>query len=105
LLGESYRAPGSGQRLRRFRAAALPLIEQRLASGQIRADYPPEVGSYFESGVIEKWKMIGPFENGWDAVASAGERRARLPRQSGSLAQIYRSGREGSIMAGHQCQC
>jgi putative membrane-bound dehydrogenase-like protein len=54
--------------LRRFRAAALPLIEQKLASGEIRAEFGAEIRSYFESGIIDKWKMIGPFENVWDAV-------------------------------------
>ncbi len=54
--------------LKAFREEAWPLIEQRLASGEIRAELEPEIRRAFDTGAIVKWKIIGPFENVWAAV-------------------------------------
>jgi putative membrane-bound dehydrogenase-like protein len=54
--------------LKKMRAQSWPLIEQDLASGRIPAEFAPEIKNAFESGVIVKWKMLGPFENVWGAV-------------------------------------
>jgi putative heme-binding domain-containing protein len=54
--------------LKGLRSEAWPLIEQRLASGEISAQLEPEIRAAFESGAIAKWRIIGPFENVWAAV-------------------------------------
>ncbi len=54
--------------LKTMREAALPQIEELLASGKIPREYEPEIRAAFDSGAIVKWKMIGPFENVWAAV-------------------------------------
>ncbi|MDB6152693.1 MAG: hypothetical protein JWL90_1146 [Chthoniobacteraceae bacterium] len=47
---------------------ALPLIEERLANGKIPKEYEAEIQNFFHGGAITKWKMIGPFENVWEAT-------------------------------------
>ncbi|MCU1500398.1 MAG: Heme-binding protein, partial [Acidimicrobiales bacterium] len=54
--------------LKTMAAQALPLIEERLASGKIPKEFEPEIQSFFHGGAITKWKMIGPFENVWEAT-------------------------------------
>lgn len=54
--------------LKAFRVQTWPLIQERIATGKISKELEGEVRSYFESGVIQKWTMIGPFENVWEAV-------------------------------------
>ena len=54
--------------LKGMRDQVWPAIQERLASGTIPKEYEAEIRSYFESGSIQKWKMIGPFENVWEAV-------------------------------------
>ena len=54
--------------LRKYRDKAWPIIEQKFLSNELPAEYEPEVRSFFDSGTIAKWKIVGPFENVWDAV-------------------------------------
>jgi putative membrane-bound dehydrogenase-like protein len=54
--------------LRKYREKAWPVISQKFLSNELPPEYEPEVRSFFDSGVIAKWKMIGPFENVWEAV-------------------------------------
>jgi putative membrane-bound dehydrogenase-like protein len=54
--------------LRPFRAQALPLIDQMLAGNRIPEELIPDVRNFFISGAVTKWKMIGVFENVWEAV-------------------------------------
>jgi len=54
--------------LKGMRNEVWPTVQERLASGAIPKEYESEIRSYFESGVIQKWKMLGPFENVWGAV-------------------------------------
>ncbi len=74
FLVDALREKSSGDRrnalaaLKKMRAEAWPMIEQNLASGRIPAEFAPEIRAAFDSGVIVKWKMIGPFENVWEAV-------------------------------------
>ena len=74
FLVDALREKGGGERrsalaaLKKMRAEAWPLIEENLASGRIPAEFAPEIRAAFDSGVIAKWKMIGPFENVWEAV-------------------------------------
>ncbi len=68
--------------LKTMRAAALPPIDEMLASGKIPKEYEPEIRAAFDSGAIAKWKMIGPFENVWGAVHDP-ERDALRSRSTG----------------------
>ena len=77
--------------LKKLRAEAWPLIEADLASGKIPAEVEPEIRETLESGVIAKWKMIGPFENVWDAVN---------PPEKDALAGIKVAGATGTIPPG-----
>ena len=54
--------------LKSMRAEAWPLIEQDMTAGKIPAEFAPEIRQAFESGLITKWKIMGPFENVWSAV-------------------------------------
>ncbi len=54
--------------LKGMRVQAWPAIQEKLASGEIPKEFEAEIRSYFDSGVIQKWKMLGPFENVWEAV-------------------------------------
>jgi putative membrane-bound dehydrogenase-like protein len=54
--------------LRKYRDEVWPIINQKFLSNELPAEYEPEVRSFFDSGTIAKWKLIGPFENVWDAV-------------------------------------
>ncbi len=54
--------------LKPMRAEAWPLIQEKITAGSISKDIEPEIRAFFDSGVIRKWKMIGPFENVWEAV-------------------------------------
>ena len=54
--------------LKGVREQAWPLIEQNIDAGKIPAEFVPEIRQAFDSGVITKWKIIGPFENVWSAV-------------------------------------
>ena len=74
FLVDALREKGTGERraaltaLKKIRAEAGPMIEKTLASGRIPAEFPPEIRAAFDSGAIVKWKVIGPFENVWEAV-------------------------------------
>jgi putative membrane-bound dehydrogenase-like protein len=54
--------------LKSMREKAWPQVEALLASGRVPEELVPEIRSAFESGAITKWKMVGVFENVWDAV-------------------------------------
>ncbi|HEX8294788.1 MAG TPA: PVC-type heme-binding CxxCH protein [Chthoniobacteraceae bacterium] len=54
--------------LKSLRDDAWPLLERDLASGRIPADLAPEIRNAFDSGVITQWRVIGPFENAWEAA-------------------------------------
>jgi len=54
--------------LKAMREQAWPLIEQDITAGKIPDEFVPEIRQAFDSGVITKWKIIGPFENVWSAV-------------------------------------
>ena len=54
--------------LRKYRDQAWPIITQKFLSNELPPEYEPEIRGLFESGTIVKWKMIGPFENVWDAM-------------------------------------
>jgi len=74
FLVKALREGNSGVRrtasgaLKKMREQSWPLIEQDIASGSIPAEFVPEIRMAFESGIIAKWKVIGPFENVWGAV-------------------------------------
>ncbi|MEP6672722.1 MAG: PVC-type heme-binding CxxCH protein [Chthoniobacter sp.] len=54
--------------LRKYRDKAWPIISGKFLSNELPPEYEPEVRSFFDSGTIVKWKVIGPFENVWEAV-------------------------------------
>jgi putative membrane-bound dehydrogenase-like protein len=54
--------------LKKMRAQSWPLIEQNITSGTIPPEFVAEIRYAFDSGIIAKWKIIGPFENVWGAV-------------------------------------
>jgi putative heme-binding domain-containing protein len=54
--------------LKTMREKAWPQVETLLASGRVPEELVPEIKNAFESGAITKWKMVGVFENVWDAV-------------------------------------
>jgi putative heme-binding domain-containing protein len=54
--------------LKAMREKAWPQVEALLASGRVPEELVPEIRNAFESGAITKWKMVGVFENVWDAV-------------------------------------
>ena len=54
--------------LRKYRDKAWPIISQKFLSNELPPEYEPEIRSLFDSGTLVKWKLIGPFENVWDAV-------------------------------------
>ncbi|MDB6150658.1 MAG: Heme-binding protein, partial [Chthoniobacter sp.] len=54
--------------LKGMREKALPQVEALLASGRVPEELVPEIRNAFESGAMTKWKMIGVFENVWEAV-------------------------------------
>jgi putative heme-binding domain-containing protein len=58
----------SAKALRKYRDQAWPVISQKFLSNELPPEYEPEVRSFFDSGTVAKWKMIGPFENVWEAV-------------------------------------
>ena len=74
FLVDALREKGSGERrsalmaLKKMRAEAWPMIEQNLASGRIPSEFAPEIRAAFASGVMAKWRVVGPFENVWEAV-------------------------------------
>ncbi len=74
VLVESLRDKNTGNRrnaikaLKSMREKAWPQVEALLASGRVPEELVPEIRNAFESGAITKWKMIGVFENVWDAV-------------------------------------
>jgi putative membrane-bound dehydrogenase-like protein len=53
--------------LKTMREKAWPQVEALLASGRMPEELVPEIRSAFESGAITKWKMVGVFENVWEA--------------------------------------
>ncbi|MGB8169927.1 MAG: HEAT repeat domain-containing protein, partial [Chthoniobacteraceae bacterium] len=54
--------------LKTMREKAWPQVEALLATGRVPEELVPEIKSAFESGAITRWKMVGVFENVWDAV-------------------------------------
>lgn len=54
--------------LKSLSVEAWPRIEAQLASGELPPELEAEIRANFESGVIAKWKILGPFENVWSAV-------------------------------------
>jgi len=74
VLVESLRDKNTGNRrnaikaLKSMREKAWPQVEALLASGRVPEELVPEIRNAFDSGAITKWKMIGVFENVWDAV-------------------------------------
>ncbi len=54
--------------LKKMRAQSWPLIEQNITSGAIPPEFVAEIRYAFDSGIIAKWKVVGPFENVWGAV-------------------------------------
>ena len=54
--------------LKPYRAQAWPLIEDMIAKGRVPEELVPGIQNFFVSGAITKWKMIGVFENVWEAV-------------------------------------
>jgi putative membrane-bound dehydrogenase-like protein len=54
--------------LKTMREKAWPQVEALLATGRVPEELVPEIRNAFDSGAITKWKMIGVFENVWDAV-------------------------------------
>jgi putative membrane-bound dehydrogenase-like protein len=53
--------------LKPLQGKALPLIEKMLADGRVPAEIEPEIRNFFGSGAVTQWKMIGVFENVWEA--------------------------------------
>jgi putative heme-binding domain-containing protein len=76
--------------LKALRAEAWPMIEQRLASGEIPAELEAEIRRTFDSGAIAKWKIIGPFENVWGAVHPP-EAEALASKGALDLSRKYKS--------------
>ncbi len=74
VLVETLRSKDAGQRrsaikaLKTMRAEAMPAVQALLASGRVPLELAPEIQQAFEGGAIAQWKMIGPFENVWEAV-------------------------------------
>ena len=74
MLVETLRDKNTGIRrsvikaLKTMRAQAWPQVEALLASGRVPEELVPEIRSAFDSGAIVKWKMVGVFENVWEAV-------------------------------------
>ena len=74
VLVETLRDKNTGVRrsaikaLKTMREKAWPQVEALLASGRVPEELVPEIRNAFESGAIVKWKMVGVFENVWDAV-------------------------------------
>jgi putative heme-binding domain-containing protein len=54
--------------LKTMRVKAWPQVEALLASGRVPEELIPEIRNAFESGAITQWKMVGVFENVWEAV-------------------------------------
>jgi putative membrane-bound dehydrogenase-like protein len=54
--------------LKAMRDQAWPQVEALLATGRVPEELVPEIRNAFESGAITQWKMVGVFENVWDAV-------------------------------------
>jgi putative membrane-bound dehydrogenase-like protein len=54
--------------LKTMREKAWPQVEALLASGRMPEELVPEIRHAFESGAITQWKMVGVFENVWEAV-------------------------------------
>jgi putative membrane-bound dehydrogenase-like protein len=54
--------------LRPYRQQAWPLIEDMIAKGRVPEELVPSIRNFLVSGAITKWKMIGVFENVWEAV-------------------------------------
>jgi putative heme-binding domain-containing protein len=54
--------------LTKMREQSWPLIEEAIGSGKIPAEHTSEIRYAFDSGIITKWKVLGPFENVWGAV-------------------------------------
>jgi putative membrane-bound dehydrogenase-like protein len=54
--------------LRPYRQQAWPLIEDMIANGRVPEELVPGIRNFIVSGAITKWKMIGVFENVWEAV-------------------------------------
>jgi len=54
--------------LKTMREKAWPQVEALLASGRVPEELVPEIRNAFESGAITQWKMVGVFENVWEAV-------------------------------------
>jgi len=74
VLVETLRDKNTGVRrnaikaLKTMREKAGPQVEALLASGRVPEELVPEIKNAFESGAIVKWKMVGVFENVWEAV-------------------------------------
>jgi hypothetical protein len=51
-----------------FTARAGPQVEALLVSGRVPEEWVPEIRNAFERGAIVNWKMVGVFENMWEAV-------------------------------------
>lgn len=58
----------AGKALRKYRDKAWPIISQKFLTNELPPEYEPELRNLFDSGTLVKWKMIGPFENVWEAV-------------------------------------
>jgi putative heme-binding domain-containing protein len=73
VLVETLRDKNAGNRrnaikaLKAMRDKAWPQVEALLASGRVPEELVPEIKNAFESGAITRWRMVGVFENVWDA--------------------------------------
>jgi putative membrane-bound dehydrogenase-like protein len=54
--------------LKPYRQQAKPLIEDMIAKGRVPEELVPGIRDFFVSGAVTKWKMMGVFENVWEAV-------------------------------------
>lgn len=54
--------------LKPYRQQAWPLIEDMINKGRVPEELVPSIRNSFVSGAVTKWKMIGVFENVWEAV-------------------------------------
>lgn len=54
--------------LKPYRQQAKPLIEDMIAQGRVPEELVPSIREFFVSGAVTKWKMMGVFENVWEAV-------------------------------------
>jgi HEAT repeat protein len=54
--------------LKPYRQQAWPLIEDMIAKGKVPEELVPSIRDFLVSGAITKWRMIGIFENVWEAV-------------------------------------